>query len=217
MKRWLMLVLAVAFLLILTACGNDSSDPPTETDGATEVEDENVDEGEETPPAGEEAEDNTDEGSSEDLLFVTVELMNTDGDAIGTAELSDEDNGVGVMLEVNDLEPGPHGIHFHETGKCEAPDFETAGDHFNPTNASHGMDSPDGPHAGDLPNIEAGEDGTASEEFVAENVTLKTGEENSLLKEGGTALVIHASEDDGVTDPSGESGDRIACGVVTAE
>lgn len=218
MKRWLLLVFAIALLLVLTACGSDdNADPPTETDGATEVEDENVDEGAENPPNGEEAEDNSDEGSSEDLLFVTIELMNSDGDAIGTAELSDEDNGVGVKLEVQELEAGPHGIHFHETGKCEAPDFETAGDHFNPTNASHGMDSPDGPHAGDLPNIEAGDDGTASEEFVAENVTLKTGEENSLLKEGGTALVIHASEDDGTTDPSGESGDRIACGVVTTE
>ena len=100
---------------------------------------------------------------------------------------------------------------------CEGPDFESAGGHFNPADAMHGMDNPDGPHAGDLPNIEASSDGTASQEFTAENVTLAIGEENSLLKEGGTALVIHAAEDDQTTDPSGDSGDRIACGVVTGE
>lgn len=212
MKRWLMLVLALAFLLFLTACGNESAeDPPTESDGATEQEPE--DDGEDLPQLG----DETDEESSEEILMLTVEMMDSDGNAIGTAELSEEDAGVMVALEVEGLEEGMHGIHFHETGMCEGPDFESAGGHFNPTGAMHGMDNPDGPHAGDLPNIEVSSDGTASQEFTAENVTLATGEENSLLKEGGTALVIHAAEDDQTTDPSGDSGDRIACGVVTGE
>ena len=212
MKRWLMLILALAFLLFLTACGNESAeDPPTESDGVTEPELE--EDGDDLPQLG----DETDEESSEEILMLTVEMMDSDGNAIGTAELSEEDAGVMVALEVEGLEEGVHGIHFHETGMCEAPDFESACGHFNPDGAMHGMDSPDGPHAGDLPNIEVSDDGTASQEFTAENVTLAIGEENSLLKEGGTALVIHAGEDDQMTDPSGDSGDRIACGVVTGE
>ena len=101
-----------------------------------------------------------------------------------------------------------------EVGKCELPDFESAGGHFNPTDASHGLDHDEGPHAGDLPNLEVGEDGLVDEEIIAENVTLKSGEENSLLQEGGTALVIHAEADDGTSQPSGDSGDRIICGVI---
>lgn len=219
MKRWLMLVLVLAFLLFLTACGNESTeDPPTESDGAPAENTEDIEGEEESPPEGEEADEaETEEGSSEEILMLTVEMMDSDGNAIGTAELSEEDAGVKVALEVEGLEEGIHGIHFHETGMCEGPDFESAGGHFNPADAMHGMDNPDGPHAGDLPNIEASSDGTASQEFTAENVTLAIGEENSLLKEGGTALVIHAGEDDQTTDPSGDSGDRIACGVVTGE
>src|SRR5690606_25253705 len=109
---------------------------------------------------------------------------------------------------------GLHGFHFHEKGICEAPDFESAGGHFNPTGASHGLDHEDGPHAGDLPNLEVGPDGTVKEEFFVENLTLLAGEENSLYQEGGTSLIIHAEADDGTTQPSGNSGDRIACGVV---
>ncbi|ANU09845.1 Cu-Zn superoxide dismutase [Planococcus antarcticus DSM 14505] len=208
MKRWLILVLSLAFLLFLAACGNESTeDPPTESDGATE---QDLEEGEDTTEGGA-------TNNSGEILMLTVEMMNSDGDVVGTAELAEEDNGVAVVLEVENLEEGMHGIHFHETGMCEAPDFESAGGHFNPTDAMHGMDNPDGPHAGDLPNIEVSEDGTATQEFTAENVTLAIGEENSLLKEGGTALVIHAGEDDQTTDPSGDSGDRISCGVLTGE
>lgn len=215
MKRWLLLVFALVFLLFLAACGNESTeDPPTESDGATEQEPE--EDGDDLPQLGDEVDEES-EDSGEKILLLTVEMMDSNGEAIGTAELSQEDAGVGVVLEVENLEAGIHGIHFHEAGMCEVPDFETAGAHFNPTDAMHGMDNSDGPHAGDLPNIEVGDDGTAMQEFIAENVTLATGEDNSLLKEGGTALVIHESEDDQATDPSGESGDRIACGVVTGE
>ena len=119
-----------------------------------------------------------------------------------------------IKVNAKDLPEGPHGFHFHEVGNCEVPDFESAGGHFNPTEADHGLEQDNGPHAGDLPNLEVGEDGIVDEEFVAEHVTLKTGEVNSLLQEGGTALVIHAEADDGTTQPSGNSGDRIVCGVI---
>ncbi|MDN7245001.1 superoxide dismutase family protein [Planococcus shenhongbingii] len=190
MKRWLVLVLAIFLLLLLAACGN-AEDPPTETDGATEVEDENVNEGGEDPPNGEEAEDNSDEGSSEDLMFVTVEMMDSDGNAAGTAELSTESSGVGVTLNLEGLETGPHSVEFRDAGKCEAPDFETTGE----------------PFGGDIPDIEAGDDGTVAEEFVVEGVTLKTGEENSLLKEGGASLFIQGTD----------NSESVACGVITAQ
>ena len=211
MKSWLMLML-LGLLLLLAACGDDTTEPPTETDGA-EPQEEEVEEQEGEPQDGSGGES---EGASE-IQLLTVEFLNADGDATGTAELTEEDNGVMVKLNVEGLEPGMHGIHFHEEGMCEAPDFESAGGHFNPTGASHGHDNPDGPHAGDLQNIEVADDGTSTDELTAENVTLQIGEDNSLLKEGRTALVIHASEDDGQTDPSGDSGERVACGVVTAE
>jgi len=193
MKRWFMLVLAIAFLLILAACGNDNSEtePATETDGATEVEDENVNEGEENPPNGEEAEGNSDEGSSEDLMFVTVDLMNSDGDAIGTAEINDEENGVTVGLDLTDLETGTHKVQFLDAGKCEVPDFQTAGEVYGE----------------ELPSVDVGDDGTVQEELTAEGFTLKTEEENSLLQEGGTSLVLESEE----------SSERVACGVVTGE
>ncbi|MBT2582681.1 superoxide dismutase family protein [Planococcus sp. ISL-109] len=212
MKSWLKILL-LGLVLLLAACGDDTDEPPTETDGAGDAQEEEVEGEEETPPEGSEA----DPEDSSEIQMLTVEFLNVDGDAIGTAELTEEDTGVLVKLNVEGLEPGTHGIHFHEEGLCEAPDFESAGGHFNPTGASHGHDNPDGPHAGDLKNIEVADDGTSMDELTAENLTLQIGEDNSLLKEGGTALVIHASADDGQTDPSGDSGDRIACGVVTTE
>lgn len=190
MKRWFLLVFVLAFLFVLAACGNTEEDPPTEADGVTEVEDEEVDEDSEPAPEGEEAEDNSGEGSSEDLLFVTVETMNADGNANGTAELEAQDSAVGVMLNIADLEAGTYNAQFHDEGKCEAPEFETVGE----------------PIGSILPELEASEDGTIEEELIAEGVTLKAGEENSLLQEGGTSLVIHDSEDA-----------VVACGVVTAE
>ncbi|ANU14241.1 Superoxide dismutase [Cu-Zn] precursor [Planococcus halocryophilus Or1] len=210
MKRWFLLGLLLTLFVFLAACGNDTTDePPTESDGATETTSDdstaNQDTTESAPTNGGE------------IVMVTVQLINGDGNAIGTAELTDEEDGVAVALQIEDLEAGMHGIHFHQAGKCETPDFKSAGDHFNPENSMHGIDNTDGPHAGDLPNIEVGEDGTVSQEFKAENVTLEIDEENSLFKEGGTALVIHAGEDDQITDPSGDSGDRVACGVITAE
>jgi len=202
MKKWLVILSVFVLAMVLAACGDSKDDPApaTETDG--------VKEGEATD--GKDAE----EVSDKELSFASVVLMNSEGKSVGTAELTEEDDGVWVKVNATDLTEGPHGFHFHEAGKCEAPDFESAGGHFNPTGASHGLEKKEGPHAGDLPNLEVGADGTVEDEFLAEHVTLESEKDNSLLQEGGTALVIHAGADDGKTQPSGDSGDRIACGIV---
>ena len=119
-------------------------------------------------------------------------------------------------MEVAGLPPGKHGFHLHDKGICEPPGFTTAGDHFNPLGKHHGAKNPQGKHAGDLPNLEVGPDGTAELTATAEGATLGKGTA-SLLKEGGTSLVIHAGPDDENSDPSGNSGPRIACGVVVAK
>lgn len=145
---------------------------------------------------------------------VLVDLKDTDGKTTGTAELEETDDGVNVHVKAEGLPAGMHGFHFHETGVCETPDFESAGGHFNPEETKHGLEMEGGPHAGDMPNLEVGEDGTVDDEFTAKNVTLELNEPNSLLKDTGTALVIHSGQDDGKTQPSGDSGERIACGVI---
>lgn len=145
-----------------------------------------------------------------------ADFMNAQGQKIGTAQIRPSGNGIEIDLTVSQLPPGTHGVHFHNVGKCDAPDFTTAGSHFNPTAKKHGKENAAGPHAGDLLNIEVAADGTAKATLVDPNVTLGTGP-NSLFHEGGTALVIHAAADDYKTDPSGNSGARIACGVITRE
>ena len=146
-------------------------------------------------------------------LTATAALSNSSGEQIGNATLVETLEGVTISLRASNLPPGKHGLHFHETGICTLPDFKTAGEHFNPKRKEHGMKNPKGPHAGDLPDIEVKDDGTVLTEIKTKSVTLKKGR-NSLLKRGETALVIHAKSDDQLTDPSGDSGDRIACGVV---
>lgn len=145
---------------------------------------------------------------------VQVKLIDAKGAQVGMATLTQQKEGVRVQVEASALAPGKHGLHFHETGKCVAPDFKSAGAHFNPDQKQHGFDNPKGFHNGDLPNLEAGADGKGTADYIAQRVTLEKGKPNSLLKDGGTALVIHEKADDYKTDPSGNSGDRIACGVV---
>lgn len=145
---------------------------------------------------------------------VSIDIINAAGSKTGTARLTPLIHGVQINVEVANLTPGTHGIHFHETGKCEAPKFTTAGSHLNPGGKQHGFNNVNGYHAGDLPNLIIAADGTGKAEFFDPLVTLEKGKPNSLLKEGGTALVIHDKADDMKTDPAGNSGDRIACGVI---
>ena len=142
-----------------------------------------------------------------------ADIMDSKGQKIGTARLEQSSAGVRISLTASQLPPGTHGFHIHTVGKCDPPDFKTAGPHFNPDNKKHGVKNPDGPHAGDLSNIEVAADGTVRVTSLAPNVTLGEGP-NSLFHDGGTSLVIHAQADDLMTDPSGNSGARIACGVI---
>jgi Cu-Zn family superoxide dismutase len=142
-----------------------------------------------------------------------ADLLNAKGAPVGTAVFTQKSNGVQLDLKVSGLAPGLHGFHIHAVGRCQAPDFASAGPHFNPEGKQHGWDNPMGHHLGDLQNLEVGPDGKAHVRVMVPGVTLGEGA-NSLFHEGGTALVIHAKPDDGKTDPAGNAGARVACGVI---
>jgi Cu-Zn family superoxide dismutase len=150
-----------------------------------------------------------------------VEMKDAQGKSVGSVTISESGtgpNGTGVGLDLNlhDLPPGTHGIHFHQNAKCDGPDFKSAGPHFNPDAKKHGLQSPDGHHAGDMMNFSVNDQGKATLKLTDNDVVLGDGtNSHSLFSNGGTALVIHANADDMKTDPSGNSGDRIACGAVT--
>lgn len=141
----------------------------------------------------------------------TAELRTALGAAVGTAHVEQEGGVLTVSVAAQGLPRGDHGIHIHMTGTCEGPKFESAGGHWNPASHKHGLDNPQGQHAGDMPNLVVAPDGKGSLDY-----TLKGGDIAQLLDADGATFVIHAKKDDQKTDPSGDSGDRIACGVFRA-
>ena len=140
-------------------------------------------------------------------------LKDRQGRTVGTVTVTETPHGLLVRGTVEGLHPGPHAIHFHETGKCEPP-FTTAGGHFNPSQKTHGVLSPGGPHGGDMPNLVVPASGKLDFETFAPGLSLSTGP-GAVLDADGTAIVIHAKADDHQSQPSGESGDRIACGALS--
>lgn len=150
---------------------------------------------------------------TDDRSARTVDMYNSSGDVIGTAKLTEQPDGVQVKLKLEGLKPGLHGIHVHEFPSCKGPEFKSAGSHYNPDGKKHGLMNQDGAHLGDLPNIEADGDGLADAELMLPDATLMEGKK-SLLREEGTSLVIDQKQDDGVSQPSGNSGPRVACGEI---
>jgi superoxide dismutase, Cu-Zn family len=142
-----------------------------------------------------------------------ADFVNGKGEKVGTATITPSGGGVKIAFNVMNLPPGMHALHIHTVGKCDPPDFMTAGGHFNPTMKQHGKDNPQGAHAGDLPNFTVAQNGKAKGTVMAPGVILGDGP-NSLFHTGGTALMIHAMPDDYKTDPTGSAGPRLACGVI---
>lgn len=145
-----------------------------------------------------------------------IELHNSAGDRLGEAVFKEVAEGVTIQIKIEGLPSGFHGIHVHEEAVCEGPNFISAGNHLNPENNEHGLMHPKGSHLGDLPNIEVDDAGKVDVELMLAKATLKDGR-HSLLQNGGTSLIITEDADDGITQPSGQSGERIACGVLKKE
>lgn len=147
---------------------------------------------------------------------VMVRMETSDGRDAGRAVLIGEKNSIKVEVQLENLDPGKHGIHFHQYPKCDAPSFATAGGHFNPYGKQHGYKNPKGHHAGDIPiNLSVGDDGMVKQTFTVKGLTLDPKAQNSVFANGGTSLVVHAGPDDMKTDPSGNSGAREACGIIS--
>jgi len=191
------IIISLMSLFLLLACS------PT-----NETEDEDIESLETT---------GTEQNSTDNESKVYSELINGSGEKIGMATFQPYEDIVLIHVNAWNLPEGVHGIHIHEVGKCEGPSFATAEGHFNPFDAAHGFNHPEGPHAGDLPNIYVQADGTVNVTMTANLVTLDEEEPNSLLQSQGTSLVIHEKIDDYHSQPAGDAGDRIACGVIEAD
>lgn len=151
--------------------------------------------------------------AEKELTKLDVEMFNASGDSLGNITLTEQSSGVKMNVNLSGLPAGEHAIHIHDKASCKEPDFKSAGDHFNPDDKEHGLLHPKGAHAGDLPNLIVEDDGKVTAELMAAQVTLKEGK-TSLLPKEGTAIVIHNEKDDGMSQPAGNAGDRIACGEI---
>jgi Cu-Zn family superoxide dismutase len=144
-----------------------------------------------------------------------AELKDAEGKTIGRAEFAGTRHGVLIRVYLTGAPAGEHAIHIHEVGKCDPPTFDAAGPHFNPTKSVHGFMQAKGPHAGDMPNLLIPKSGMLDVELLAPGASIGVkGRMNNILDADGAALVLHAAADDHTTDPAGNSGDRIACGVI---
>ena len=154
---------------------------------------------------------------STSVVVAHAKLLDQTGVRIGTAEFREDRTGtVRIDVTVVSTTPGLHGLHIHTTGSCAGAAFADAGGHYNPSAAHHGLSNADGPHAGDLPNIDVLSNGVGRLQGATSRVTLRPST-TSLLDADGSALVMHAGEDDQLTDPSGNSGARIACGTIVRD
>jgi len=153
--------------------------------------------------------------SAQGEVGATAEIRDASGATVGVANFAQTDAGVWIHVEAWNLPPGEHGMHLHEVGACDGPDFMTSMGHLNPLQHEHGFANPSGPHVGDMPALMVQPDGTAYFEAIDPMISIDSGgTATPILGQAGTALVIHADADDQMTDPSGNSGARIACGVV---
>lgn len=143
-----------------------------------------------------------------------VRMQSTTGAQLGSLAVNRTTNGIRITGALTGLPPGIHGIHFHQAGRCHRPDFESAGGHVNPNNSQHGLENPFGPHSGDLPNITVSSAGTVNVDLSTTRLSLFQGGPGWLFDADGSALIVHQDPDDQRTDPSGNSGARIACGVI---
>ena len=142
----------------------------------------------------------------------TADLMLADGTSAGTAQLVRDGDGFAIQVSAMGLQPGAKGFHLHTTGRCDAPDFTSAGGHLNPGDRDHGRLNPQGPHLGDMTNLQIGADGTASATVAIPDVREDTLAQ--IFDADGTAVMIHSGPDDYRTNPSGDAGSRVACGVL---
>ncbi len=153
-------------------------------------------------------------GPTQTAQPTTVTLRNIFGSVVGNVIVTEVSDGVKFSFQITGLPAGKHGWHLHAVGKCDTPDFTTAGAHFNPDNKKHGLQSADGSHAGDSDGLTVSADGAATFEYVNKRVKFAAGAANSVFQKDGLAIVVHATDDDQKTDPTGNSGGRIACGLI---
>lgn len=152
-------------------------------------------------------------GGTAPALIVNTDLVDANGNTLGTASVRQEADGTRVVANLKGLPPGTYALHLHAVGRCDGPAFTTAGGHFNPASKQHGHLNPAGEHAGDLPNIEIGANGIGSLDALRPGLRLADGD-SPLLDLDGASIVVHASPDDYKTDPAGNAGARIACGIL---